>query len=175
MENTQPKPSLIMVIGLMTLVNGIFNIIWGVSIIVGTGFLAFICAAPIPLFPILLGGFEIAYAIKLLSNPPQPVKPSQAIAIWEIVAVFVGNVFSLIVGILALIFYNDAAVRDYFAQLNGTFVPAPTPVPEPTPVPAPSLPIDPEAAPVSPAECTPEVPAEPETPEKPKRRPRKVA
>jgi len=175
MENTQPKPSLIMVIGLMTLVNGIFNVIWGVSIIVGTGFLAFICAAPIPLFPILLGGFEIAYAIKLLSNPPQPVQPSQAIAIWEIVAVFVGNVFSLIVGILALIFYNDAAVRDYFAQLNGTSTPAPTPAPEPTPIPAPSLPVDPEPLPSAPAESTPEVPAEPETPEMPKRRPRKVA
>ena len=172
MENTQPKPSLIMVIGLMTLVNGIFNVIWGISIIVGTGFLAFICAAPIPLFPILLGGFEIAYAIKLLSNPPQPVKPSQSIAIWEIVAVFVGNVFSLIVGILALIFYNDTAVRDYFAQLNGTFVPAPTPAPEPTPAPAPSLPVDLEPFLSTPAESTPEESAEPE---KPKRRPRKVA
>lgn len=118
MDNTQTKPSLIMVIGLMTLVNGIFNIIWGISIIVGTGFLAFICAAPIPLFPIILGGFEIAYAIKLLANPPQPVQPSQAIAIWEIIAIFVGNVFSLIVGILALVFYNDTVVRDYFAQLN---------------------------------------------------------
>ena len=166
MENTtQTKPSLIMVIGLMTLVNGIFNIIWGISIIVGTGFLAFICAAPIPLFPIILGGFEIAYALKLLANPPQPVQASQAIAIWEIVAVFVGNVFSLIVGILALIFYNDAAVRDYFAQLNGTYVPAPTPAP------APSLLSDPEPLPHSPAESTPE----PQTPEPPKRRPRKVA
>ncbi len=172
MENTQSKPSLIMVIGLMTLVNGIFNIIWGISIIVGTGFLAFICAAPVPLFPIILGGFEIAYAVKLLANPPQPVQASQAIAIWEILAVFVGNVFSLIVGILALIFYNDAAVRDYFAQLNGTFVPAPTPAPEPMPAPTPSLPVDPEPFPPTPAESTPE---EPEESEKPKRRPRKVA
>lgn len=161
--NAQTKPSLIMVIALMTLVNGIFNIIWGIGIIVGTVGLSLLCF-PVPLFPIVLGGFEIAYAIKLLATPPQPVQPSQAIAIWEIVAIFVGNVFSLIVGILALIFYNDAAVRDYFAQLNGTQTPPPTPA-----APVPALPVEPAPEPPAPA------PVEPEAPEKPKRRPRKVA
>ena len=160
-NNTQPKPNLIMAIALMTLINGIFNVIWGVGLIGGTFGLSLLCF-PIPLFPLILGGFEIAYAIKLLANPPQPVQPSQAIAIWEIVALFVGNVFSLVVGILALIFYNDSTVKDYFARLNGTQTPPPTP-----PVPAPVLPI----------ESAPEIiaPVEPETPETPKRRPRKVA
>jgi len=91
--NTQNKPSLVMAIALMTLVNGIFNLIWGVSLIGGTFGLSLLCF-PVPLFPIILGGFEIAYAIKLLDNPPQPVQPSQTIAILEIVAVLVGNVFS---------------------------------------------------------------------------------
>ena len=162
-NNTQPKPNLIMAIALMTLINGIFNVIWGVGLIGGTFGLSLLCF-PIPLFPLILGGFEIAYAIKLLANPPQPVQPSQAIAIWEIVALFVGNVFSLVVGILALIFYNDSIVKDYFAQLNGTQTLPPTPA-----MPAPALP----------AELAPEVPAsapvEPEAPETPKRRPRKVA
>jgi len=162
--SSQTKPSLVMAIALMTLVNGIFNILWGVGMIGGTFGLSLICF-PVPLFPIVLGGFEIAYAIKLLANPPQPVQPSQAIAILEIVTVFVGNVFSLVVGILVLIFYNDAIVKDYFAQLNGTPVPAPVPAPEP------SLPADLPAAPVPPAESAPE----PVTPEPPKRRPRKVA
>jgi len=36
------------------------------------------------------------------------------------VAVAAGNLFSMVVGILALVFYNDVAVRDYFARLNGT-------------------------------------------------------
>ena len=161
--NTQTKPSLIMVIALMTLINGIFNIIWGIAIIVGTVGLSLLCF-PVPLFPIVLGGFEIAYAIKLLATPPQPVQPSQAIAIWEIVAIFVGNVFSLIVGILALIFYNDVTVRDYFAQLNGTQTPPPTPA-----APVPALPMESTPEPPAPA------PVEPETPEPPKRRPRKVA
>jgi hypothetical protein len=155
-NNSQIKPNLVMAIALMTLVNGIFNIIWGISIIVNTAFLSLICAAPVPLFPIILGGFEIAYALKLLSEPPQPVQPSQAIAIMETVAVLVGNVFSLVVGILALIFYNDQIVKEYFARLNGTQPPPPA-----TPVPVPALPVEPVPAPV-----------EPETP---KRRPRKVA
>lgn len=156
--NLQNKPSLFMAIALMTLVNGIFNIIWGLTIIISTLGLSLICA-PLPLFPIILGGFEIAYAIKLLENPPQAVQPSQSIAILEIVAVLAGNVFSMVVGILVLIFYNDTAVKEYFAQLNGT-QPPPTPPVRPVPV----LPVDPE-----PALPTPEPPA------KPKRNPRKVA
>jgi hypothetical protein len=126
----QTKPSLVTAIGIMTLVNGIFNIIWGLGIIGTTGFLALICAAPIPLFPIILGGFEIAYALKLLSDPPQPVKPSQAIAWWEIAAILVLNVFSAVVGILVLVFYNDSIVKDYFARLNAPQTP-PTPPAEP--------------------------------------------
>ncbi len=159
-NNSQPKPNLVMAIALMTLVNGIFNLVWGVSIIGGTFGLSLLCF-PVPLFPIILGGFEIAYAIKLLANPPQPVQPSQAIAIWEIVALFVGNVFSLVVGILVLIFYNDAVVKSYFAQLNGTQSPPPTP-----PAPVPALPAESTPAPL---------PSVPETPETPRRRPRKVA
>jgi hypothetical protein len=157
--NTQSKPSLVMAIALMTLVNGIFNVIWGISIIVGTIGLSLLCF-PVPLFPIILGGFEIAYAIKLLANPPVPVQPSQPIAILEIVALFVGNVFSLVVGILVLIFYNDSAVKDYFARLNGiqTVVP----------------PVEPEPIQSLPAEIPP-APEEPVSPEKPKRAPRKVA
>ena len=157
--NTQSKPSLVMAIALMTLVNGIFNVIWGIGIIVGTIGLSLLCF-PVPLFPIILGGFEVAYAIKLLANPPVPVQPSQPIAILEIVALFVGNVFSLVVGILVLIFYNDSAVKDYFARLNGiqTVVP----------------PVEPEPIQSLPAEIPP-APEEPVAPEKPKRAPRKVA
>ena len=141
----QNKPSLFTAIALMTLVNGIFNVIFGVAIIGGTFGAALICF-PIPLFPLILGGFEIAYALKLLANPPQPVKPSQAIAIWEIVAILVGNVFSAVVGILVLVFYNDAAVKDYFARLNGTQTPPPA-----DPESVISLPVESTPQPVAPA------------------------
>jgi len=168
-NNSQTKPSLVMAIALMTLVNGIFNLIWGVSLIGGTFGLSLLCF-PVPLFPIILGGFEIAYAIKLLDNPPQPVQPSQTIAILEIVAVLVGNVFSMVVGILALIFYNDSAVKDYFARLNGMQTP-------PRADPSTSLRTSPAPVLPPPAESTPEpsAPASPVEPDAPKRRPRKVA
>ena len=159
----QNKPGLVMAIALMTLVNGIFNIIWGISLILGTFGILLICF-PVSLFPLILGGFEIAYAMKLLAVPPQQVQPSQTIAILEIVAILVGNVFSMVVGILALIFYNDQIVKDYFAQLNGTLPPPPA-----NPEPAPALPVESTPEPV-----TPVPPAEPEDPAKPKRV-RKVA
>jgi hypothetical protein len=149
----QNKPSLFTAIALMTLVNGIFNVIFGVAIIGGTFGAALICF-PIPLFPLILGGFEIAYAMKLLANPPQPVKPSQAIAIWEIAAILVGNVFSAVVGILVLVFYNDSTVKDYFARLNGTQTPPP-----PSPEPAAPAPVESSPEPVALAPAADDIPA----------------
>jgi uncharacterized membrane protein len=95
------------------------------------------------LLPTILGVFEIIYAAKLMSNPPQTLQPSTTIAILEIVSALVGNFFSVVVGILALVFYNDVTVRDYFARLNGAEPLAPVhPVPSaPAPIldPAPPL------------------------------------
>jgi hypothetical protein len=66
----------------------------------------------------VLGIFEIVYAARLLSNPPKPTQPSQAIAILEICCILFGNVVPLVIGILALVFYNQPEVQDYFAKLN---------------------------------------------------------
>lgn len=116
------KPGLVQFIAIMTLVNGILNILYGLivtgAIVLGTFFLGIICA-PVTILPVVLGIFEILYAVKLLATPPQPVRPSQTIAILEIIAVITGNIISLIVGILALVFYADADVKYYFARLNG--------------------------------------------------------
>jgi len=157
------NPGLVKTIGVMTLVNGIVNIFWGLgvtaAVVLGTFFIGLICA-PITILPTVLGVFEIIYALKLLSNPPQPVKPSTSIAILEIVCVLAGNVFSMIVGILALVFYNDEQVKNYFARLNGIPYPVAPPA-APQPVPAPSVP--PAVETESPQETDPEVP-EPEKP-----------
>jgi hypothetical protein len=121
----QQKPTLINVIAWMTLASGIVNLFWGIAAsgamlatIVGV-----ICT-PITILPTILGIFEIIYAAKLMSNPPQQIQPSTNLAILEIVCVIVGNLFAVVVGILALVFYNDLTVKDYFAKLNGT--PPPT-------------------------------------------------
>jgi hypothetical protein len=173
----QEKPTLVNVIAWMTLASGIVNLFWGLiaSFTVLATLVGVVCT-PFTILPTILGIFEIIYAAKLLSNPPQATQPSTTIAILEIVCILAFNAFSVVVGILALVFYNDVTVREYFARLNGTLAPvAPAaPVAPIVPVPAP------EPAPVASEEITPaeESPAPQsapeETPQKPKR-PRKVA
>ena len=177
-----PKPTLVNVIAWMTLASGIVNLIWGL-VTVASIWWTIICI-PFAILPTVLGIFEVIYAAKLLSNPPQAMQPSTTIAILEIICIVTLNAFALAVGILALVFYNDLTVRDYFARLNGM----PTPVAPPVPVPpvAPAPPVDPAPAPepepptIAPEEISPveeSFPPEPESEQKPKkpRGPRKVA
>lgn len=168
----QQKPTLVQVIAWMTLASGIVNIFWGIiaSITALSTVVGIVCT-PFTILPTILGVFEIIYAAKLLSNPPQPVQPSANIAILEIITILVGNVFSMVVGILALVFYNDLVVKDYFARLNG--MPAPVtpvvPVEPPTPSPEPSAaPVTPEPAGTEPIDIAPS-PGPEEPSEEPKR------
>jgi hypothetical protein len=113
------RPGMITAIGVMTLISGIVNILAGLGLGGGLAVsVVLICIAPVGALPIVLGVFEILYAVKLLSTPPQPVQPNQTIAILEIVCFLFGNLVSGISGILALVFYNDANVKAYFAGLN---------------------------------------------------------
>ena len=115
------KPGMVTAIGVLTLVNGILNILWSagatIAIVLGTVGVGLLCA-PVTILPLVLGIFEIIYGARLLSTPPQVTRPSQAIAILEICCILVGKVFSLIVGILALVFYAQPDVQDYFARLS---------------------------------------------------------
>lgn len=147
----QQKPTLVSVIAWMTLASGIVNLFWGLglSLTVLLSLIGIVCT-PFTILPTILGIFEIIYAAKLLSNPPQAVQPSTTIAILEIVCILAGNLFSVVVGILALVFYNDLTVRDYFARLNGTLAPV-APVTPVVPVPV----TETEQALVVPEEVTP--------------------
>ena len=151
----QQKPNLVNAIAWMTLASGVINIIWGLGAS-GTALatvIGIICI-PITILPTILGVFEILYAAKLLNNPPQAVQPSTTIAILEVVCILVGNVFAMVVGILALVFYNDQIVKDYFARLNGTTPVAPAfPLP-----PAPPTPTTPPEEPIVPTPDAPEGP-----------------
>jgi len=134
--NLQQKPTLINVIAWTTLASGVGNLFWGLAVshTALATVIGFFCI-PITILPTILGVFELIYAAKLFSNPPQEVKPSTNLAILEIVCVITGNVFSMAVGILSLVFYNDAVVKDYFARLNGLPVTVtPASQPEPAPV-----------------------------------------
>lgn len=167
------KPTLVNVIAWTTLASGIVNLIWGVVAV--AGFWWTVICIPLLILPTVLGVFEVIYAAKLLSNPPQAMQPSTNIAILEIVTILYGNVFAMVVGILALVFYNDQIVKDYFARLNGMDGML-SPVPVPPVPPAPPVPVvDPIPAPVvedvaAPGEApvVPE-PEPPAVPDKPKR------
>jgi hypothetical protein len=163
------SPSLVKTIAVMTLINGIINIFWGLVATVSVmASVILICLAPLAILPTVLGIFEIIYAAKLLTDPPQPVQPSTTIAILEILCILTFNVLSMIVGILSLVFYNDPQVKEYFARLNGMPVQG---TPEPPVQPAPPAPPDPAPVidPVPSAETTPEVPATPK-PKQPRKR-----
>jgi hypothetical protein len=164
------KPGLFTTIAVMTLTSGVINLFWGfIASATALGTIIGVVCLPLTILPTILGVFEIIYAAKLLSAQPDPVQPSQPIAVFEILTFFIGNIFSMVVGILALVFYNDASVKEYFARINGAVTI--------THVPAPSAPVEPqpEFLPAPVEEVTPDpVPAPTEEPAKPKRI-RKVA
>jgi len=138
------KPGLFTAIAVMTLTSGIINLFWGfIASATALGTIIGIVCLPITILPTILGVFEIVYAAKLLSTQPEPVQPSQSIAVFEILTFLLGNIFSMVVGILALIFYNDQSVKEYFAQVNGVQIYTPTTTPTPMPE-APSAPSEPE-------------------------------
>ncbi|MEX2143556.1 MAG: hypothetical protein WD740_03095 [Anaerolineales bacterium] len=117
----EERPGKVTALAIATIVSGAINIMaacgFTISLVLGTFGIGLICA-PLTILPSVLGIFEILYGVKLLANPVQPVRPSQAIAILEILMVLFLNVISLVVGILALILYNDEEVKDYFARIN---------------------------------------------------------
>lgn len=161
------KPGLYTAIAAMTLASGIVNLFWGfiASATVLSTVIGVICL-PITVLPTILGVFEIIYAAKLLSNQPQPVQPSPAIAAFQISTLIYGNVFTAVVGLLNLIFFNDQSVKDYFARTNGVrILPSTTLASE-----APSTPALP-SAPEEPALPDPSIPEESDKP----KRVRKIA
>lgn len=113
------KPGKVQAIAIITLINGILNILAGISItfafVLSTWGFGLICA-PITILPSVLGIFEIIGATKLMGNPPRKFNV-QTIAILEIIGIIIGNVPSLVIGILNLVFYNDPETRFYIDSL----------------------------------------------------------
>ncbi|MDY7080154.1 MAG: hypothetical protein SXV54_25010, partial [Chloroflexota bacterium] len=114
LEGVRSKPGIVTAISAMTLISGILNVLWtfglAASTVMGTFGIGILCA-PLTILPLVLGIFEIIYATRLLSDPPRPTRPSPVIAILEICCILFGNVTSLVIGILALVFYNQPDVQ----------------------------------------------------------------
>jgi hypothetical protein len=106
-------------IAIMTLINGILNILWGLGFtvlaVIGTLGIGLLCV-PYTILPAVLGIFEVIAGTKLLGNPPRKFKV-QTIAILEIVAIITLNGISLVVGILNLVFYNDPETKRHIDSL----------------------------------------------------------
>lgn len=112
------KPDNVQIVASATLVNGIINLLWGATLILGL--LPTLICWPLGAYPFVLGILEIVYAARLLPNPPRAVQPATYLAVMEIVDILYLNPFAVIGGILALVFYNDPQVVAYFARLNST-------------------------------------------------------
>jgi hypothetical protein len=54
------------------------------------------------------------YAAKLLPDPITVSEPAKYVAVMEIINVISGNITSLVIGILCLVFYSDPEVEAYF-------------------------------------------------------------
>jgi hypothetical protein len=118
---TDQKPGKVQAIAILSLVSGITNILWmmlvGIFILIGgiasVGVGCLLLPLVIP--PLVLGVFEIIYAVRILPTPIKPTKPSQVLAILEIICVITFNPVPVVAGIVALVMYNDPEVKAYFA------------------------------------------------------------
>jgi hypothetical protein len=106
---------------ILVLISGILNIVWGgILALFGVLTIIGILCAPVLILPMVLGVFELIYALNLLADPPKVKKPYQAIAILEICDIFFLNIFGVVVGVLSLIFINEEEIKAYFASLIST-------------------------------------------------------
>jgi hypothetical protein len=113
------KPGRIQTLAILCLVDGALNIIWAISLAGGliVSLVGILCL-PVALYPLTLGILEIIYGAKLAANPPKVNKPAQYLAIMQIGNILVGDVISLVVGILSLVFYGDPDIKAYFASIS---------------------------------------------------------
>jgi hypothetical protein len=113
------KPNDINTLGIITLISGVVNVGLGLGMMTLSGITIIgLCCVPIFLLQVILGVFEIIYAVRLLSDPPKPTQPWKVVAILEICCILFFNVIALAVGIVALVLYNKPEVQEYFDQLN---------------------------------------------------------
>ena len=136
-QQLDQKPGKVQAIAIMTLIDGIVNVLYGfflailILVVGGTAAITFVAAtlglgaicAPIAcilpllgLLPITLGIFEIIAGAKLMRIPPRKFNV-KLIAILQIVNIITGAVWSLAVGILNLVFYNEPENQSYIDSL----------------------------------------------------------
>ncbi len=118
------KPGMLTVLGIVFLIDGILNILWGLGIALALlSTLVGILCLPLAAYPIVLGILEIVYSAKILPNPPKPVQPAMYLAIMCICNIVFGELLSVGAGIFALLAFNNTNLLAYLAQLKATQIP----------------------------------------------------
>jgi hypothetical protein len=140
------KPAKVTAIAVLALVDGVVNLLFAGGVFLGIfafGVSTLGCGClflPLGLYPLVLGVLEIVYAVQLLPQDPRDVGPARWLAILQILNVLLGQVLSLVAGILTLVFLDDPEVRRWFAA-RGPWTPgAPPPGAAPSPPPSPAAP-----------------------------------
>ena len=117
MPASPTAPEKYQAITIIMLVNGIINVLIGLTITWGAiSTIVGILCLPITVLPLVLGTFEVVYAAKMLSNKTVPASRIKTLAIFEIVGIIYGNAISLIAGILNLVFLDDDTVKAYLPE-----------------------------------------------------------
>ena len=131
------KPGELHTLAILTLVSGVLNLVSGIGgtfALLITGVVTFglgCCFLPLPILLGVCGALELRYALELLPDPIRAKEPNRTVAVLEIVCILAGNVVSVVVGILALVWYDTPQVKAYFASraTMGSPPPAEPPVP----------------------------------------------
>jgi hypothetical protein len=114
------RPGKLQAVVIMTLIDGILNILYGLILAVTMGIgaigtLGITClCVPAGIYAVVVGVLEILAATKLMPEPPKVQEFPKYVAVMQIINIISGNVFSAVVGILALVFGNDPEVVAYF-------------------------------------------------------------
>jgi hypothetical protein len=144
------KPAKVTAIAVLALVDGVVNVLFGAGWFLGIfalGVSTLGCGClllPLGLYPLVLGVFELVYAAQILPQDPRDVRPARWLAILQILNVLLGQVLSVVAGILTLVFLDDPEVRRWFAArapwTPGAPPPGAYPPPPQSPPPSPAAP-----------------------------------
>ncbi len=103
-----PKPGKVQAIAVMQLCGGIYAVLQGIGIALGTLFLY------IPwIFSVVLGVMAIMRAVRLLGEQASGSGNQKTIAVMQIINIINGDVVNLVLGIICLVFQGDPEVEQY--------------------------------------------------------------
>lgn len=114
------KPGKLQAIAILCLVDGFLSISWGIGLALASIFsvVGILCLLPLTIYPIILGIVEIIYGLRLMADPVTLRHPPRFVAIMQIADIVLGDIVGLIVGVISLVFYEDAEVKAYFEQVR---------------------------------------------------------